>query len=247
RGTVDALIQGFSGMMAMNRMPDGTPQRLAMVAADVLIGLYIFSALTAACSTRRRTGKGGFLDINLMQSAAAFQGAKIAEFHACHGSPQSFYGPVGYLPTHDGGISVSCRQETHYLLLCEVLGCSQIANDPRFKTAADRVENEIVLMQSLARFTRRWLTDELLQALQESGVLVEKVQSYGEWLQNEHVLTRQAYHWEDAGSLGRLPLVNLPGISDPRPRRGQAPDVGEHSMGVCRRLGMSDAAIKAAR
>src|SRR5260370_4373150 len=40
RPTVDGLIQAFSGMMVMNRMPDGTPWRQGMIAVDVTTGLY---------------------------------------------------------------------------------------------------------------------------------------------------------------------------------------------------------------
>ena len=39
RPTVDGLIQAFSGMMVMNRMPDGTPWRQGMIAVDVTTGL----------------------------------------------------------------------------------------------------------------------------------------------------------------------------------------------------------------
>ena len=46
RPTVDGLIQAFSGMMVMNRMPDGTPWRQGMIAVDVTTGLYTFQALS---------------------------------------------------------------------------------------------------------------------------------------------------------------------------------------------------------
>src|SRR6516164_7048785 len=46
RPTVDTLIQAFTGMMVMNRMPDGTPWRQGMIAVDVMTGLYTFNALS---------------------------------------------------------------------------------------------------------------------------------------------------------------------------------------------------------
>lgn len=244
RGTVDSLIQGFSGMMVMNRMPDGTPHRQGMVAADVLTGLYVFSALSAALSARRQHGEGGYLDLSLMQSAAAFQGAKIAEFHASGGEPKSFYGPVGFLPTSDGGISVSCRKGEHFVLLCQVLGEPALAEEARFKSGEDRVRNERVLMQELAQLTESWATDHLLAALQAVGVLVEKVQTYREWLHDEHVLARGAYRWIDGGALGSLPLVGVPGVADPRPERCHAPRVGEHSVAVCQQFGVDTALME---
>ncbi|BEP38556.1 CoA transferase (plasmid) [Variovorax sp. V11] len=244
RGTVDSLIQGFSGMMVMNRTPDGTPHRQGMVAADVLTGLYVFSALSAALSARRQQGEGGYLDLNLMQSAAAFQGAKIAEFHASGGEPKSFYGPVGFLPTSDGGVSVSCRKGEHFVLLCQVLGEPALAGDARFKSGEDRVRNEGVLMQELARLAESWTTGHLLVALQAVGVLVEKVQTYDEWLCDEHVLARQAYRWIDGGALGSLPLAEIPGVANPCEDRCRAPSVGEHSVSVCQRFGVDTALVE---
>jgi crotonobetainyl-CoA:carnitine CoA-transferase CaiB-like acyl-CoA transferase len=41
-------MQGFSGLMAMNRTPDGVPHRMNMVAVDVMSGLYLFAALSAS-------------------------------------------------------------------------------------------------------------------------------------------------------------------------------------------------------
>ncbi|CAN7737436.1 CoA transferase [Variovorax sp. LjRoot290] len=243
RGTVDSLIQGFSGMMVMNRTAEGVPQRQGMVAADVVTGLYVFSSLTAALASRQQTGKGGYLDLSLMQSAAAFQGAKIAEFHASGGEPKSFYGPVGYLPTCDGGVSVSCRKEEHYVLLCQVLGRPALTDDTRFKSGEDRVLNEAVLMQVLARLTQPWTTAALLKALQDVGVLVERVQSYGEWLNNEQVLATGAYRWTNAGALGQLPLVSLPGINAPRPNRCHSPKIGQDSVAVCRQFGVDESLI----
>lgn len=184
RGTVDALMQGFSGMMVMNRTPDGVARRMNMVVVDVLTGLYLYGLLATAIARRQRSGEGCYLDVSMMQAAAAFQGAKLAEHHASKGAARAFYGPVGWLPTSDGAVAVSCRKPEHFEALCAVLGHPAIATDPRFAEAERRVANAAELMAVLGRLTGAWRSEALLADLQAAGVLVERIQSYGEWLED---------------------------------------------------------------
>lgn len=243
RGTVDSLMQGFSGMMVMNRTAQGIPHRQNMVAVDVLTGIYLHSLLSTALHKRRLDGRGGFLDVSLMQAAAAFQSAKIAEFHASGGEGRAFYGPVGYLPTRDGAISVSCRVPTHFEKFCEVLDRRLLASDDRFDTPGGRVDNHDQLMDALAEATSQRATAELLEAIQEAGVLAERVQSYGQWLEDPHVRHRKTFRWQDAGPLGTLPLVELPGTELRAAGAVQAPAIGQDSVGILQALGLSDVEI----
>ncbi|CAN7335582.1 CaiB/BaiF CoA transferase family protein [Variovorax sp. LjRoot178] len=247
RGTVDSLMQGFSGMMVMNSTAQGTPHRQNMVAVDVLTGVYLHSLLSTALHRRRIDGIGGFLDVSLMQAAAAFQSAKIAEFHASGGEPQAFYGPVGYLPTKDGAISISCRIPAHFETLCAVVERPQLALDARFDSLQGRVNNHEQLMECLSQATEHWETIRLLEALQAAGVLAERVQSYGQWLEDPHVRHRKAFRWQDAGALGILPLVELPGAESRDAQVVQAPSVDQDGEQILRSLGFSDQEIARTR
>jgi crotonobetainyl-CoA:carnitine CoA-transferase CaiB-like acyl-CoA transferase len=120
-----------------------------MTTVDVLSGLYLYSALTTALARRRRTGQGGYLDINLMQSAAAFQAAKIMEFHLARGAPKPLYMPAGHLRTKDGAVSLSTMRQAHYEALCHALGRSDLITDPRFAEIGPRIENGRTLMGEL--------------------------------------------------------------------------------------------------
>ena len=107
RPTVDTLIQAFSGMMVMNRMPDGTPWRQGMIAVDVTTGLYTFQALATAIMRQFRFGEGCFIDSSLMRSAAAYQGAKLMEWVFSNGAPPVLYMPAGIFKTQNGHLTLS--------------------------------------------------------------------------------------------------------------------------------------------
>lgn len=239
RGTVDSLMQGFSGMMTMNQASDGTPHRQNMVAVDVLTGLYVFTAISSALFARRQHGQGGFLDISLMHAAANFQAVKIAEFHASGGEPQAFYGPVGYLPTADGGVSISCRKQNHYEALCQVLGRPDLCGSSKFASVNARISEHDELMRELGASTSSWQTNYLLTALQKVDVLAEKAQTYGQWLTDPHVTATNAFEWTEAGSWGELPLVRSICAHSAPPQRRIAPDIGEHSLEIRQELGLN--------
>ncbi|HYC65599.1 MAG TPA: CoA transferase, partial [Reyranellaceae bacterium] len=130
RPTVDGLIQAFSGMMVMNRMPDGTPWRQGMIAVDVTTGLYTFQALSTALMRQVRFGEGSHIDSSLMRSAAAFQGAKLMEWVFSKGTPPPLYMPAGSYKTANGYIMVSAMRPHHFKALFELIGRDDIANDP---------------------------------------------------------------------------------------------------------------------
>lgn len=245
RGTVDALIQGFSGMMVMNKTADGAPHRQNMVAVDVMSGLYLFGAIAAALSERSRTGLGSYLDVSMMQSAAAFQAAKIAEDYVTKGNGRGFYGPVGYLPCADGGIVVSCRLPPHFPTLCKVIGCTELIDDPDFATAEARVTNNRALLQRIGERTLNLRLETVLDGLQRAGVLAERVHSYRTWLEDPHVRSVNAFNYVDGGAFGDVPLVHFPGVApSPLPSRTHAPSLGEHTVEVLESLGVHETQIQ---
>src|SRR3546814_2335873 len=87
--TTDSVIQAYSGWMTLHRDSEGVPMRSGIIAVDVMTGLYAFGALSSAILKQVRFGKGQYIDCSLMQSAAAFQAAKIMEYHLEQGEPRS--------------------------------------------------------------------------------------------------------------------------------------------------------------
>ena len=149
RPTVDGLIQAFSGMMVMNRTPDGTPWRQGMIAVDVTTGLYTFQALSTAIMRQFRFGEGCFIDSSLMKAAAAFQGAKLMEWIFSNGAPPVLYMPAGSYKTSNGYIMVSAMRPHHFRLMFELIGREDIANDPELQGHNDRIRNAPKIIKAL--------------------------------------------------------------------------------------------------
>jgi len=243
----DSVIQAFSGWMSINRDGGGTPQRIGMIAVDVMTGLYAFQALSAALMRKFRYGEGGYIDCSLMQCAAAFQSYKIMEHHLEQGAPQVLYVPVGTMRTADGFINITAMRDRHYVSLCQVLGWEDLIDDPRFNNRDKRVEREAELMPMIrAEFVKK-TTAEWAALLTEAGVMNAPVATYQDFLDDPHVKAVHGYAMVAHQSVGTLPLVNVPGLPPVDSGEGinEAPRIGQQTRQILQEAGFAEAEIDA--
>lgn len=242
----DSVIQAFSGWMSINRDEAGTPQRIGMIAVDVMTGLYAFQAISSALMRKVRFGEGAYIDCSLMQCAAAFQAAKVMEHHLEGGQPQTLYVPVGTMKTSNGYINVTAMREHHYVGLCKVLGKPEWATDPRFDSREKRIDQEKVLMPMVRGEFLKKTTEEWAEALTEAGVMNAPVSTYDDFMSDAHVKAVDAISWiEHQGMDGVLPMCNIPGFRtiEGGGELDEAPSVGQHTDEILTKWGLGDAEI----
>ena len=247
RPTVDGLIQAFSGMMVMNRMPDGTPWRQGMIAVDVTTGLYTFQALAPALMRQFRFGEGSYIDSSLMRAAAAFQGAKLMEWVLSKGAPPVLYMPAGSYKSKNGYIMVSAMRPHHFRLLFELIGRQDIADDPDLQGHNDRIKNAPKIIKALNETMPTKTTEEWIAILQPKDVFCERVNNYTDYLEHPHVKESGAIDWVEVDGFGRMPVANIPGLPPASTHEPQqhAPHIGEDGPDILRELGYSPAEIDA--
>lgn len=245
RPGVDGLLQAYSGMMVMNG-GEGLPFRQNIIAIDIMTGVYGFAAVCTALMRSEKTGLGSYLDVNLMQTAAAFQASKIMEFHDEGGNPPPLYTPSGIFEASDGHILVSAMRDAHYVALCDVVGRPDLGTSPLYADIPSRNANAKSLVVELkAEFTKQ-TSAYWIERLLAAGVMAEKVNSYGDWLKDEHAKDVNAYEWVDHPDFGRLPVANIPGFTPLREAqdRTTAPDPGQHSREILSDFGLPEDAVE---
>jgi crotonobetainyl-CoA:carnitine CoA-transferase CaiB-like acyl-CoA transferase len=247
RPTVDGLIQAFSGMMVMNRTPDGTPWRQGMIAVDVTTGLYTFQALAPAIMRQFRFGEGCFIDSSLMKAAAAFQGAKLMEWIFSNGAPPVLYMPAGSYKTSNGYIMVSAMRPHHFKLMFELIGRADVANDPELQSHEGRIRNAPKIIKALQETMPSKTTEEWIAILQPKDVFCERVNNYTDYLDHPHVKESGAIDWIEQDGFGRMPVANIPGLPPASQHEAQqhAPHTGENGADILEELGYSAAEIDA--
>ena len=235
RPVTDAVIQAFSGWMTMNADSRGVPQRSRMVAMDVMTGLYGCNAVAMAMIAKLRFGHGKWIDCSLMQSAAAFQTPKMIEYHLQNGDTGNLYAPVGALPTRDGQINITAMRDDHFAALCRVLEREQLADEPRFKTAADRLEHETELNAILFEAFAERDSEDWAARLTKADVMNSVVSSYSDYFQDTHVAQVGSCDWLDHPRVGRVPVPGVPGAPE---SFAESPEIGQHSVDVLRGAGL---------
>ncbi len=78
---MDTVVQARTGLMAANgRMIDGRPAPGDPVSADYMCAMSLAFGISAALLRRERTGKGGAVDVSLMQAAMTLANNQLMRF-----------------------------------------------------------------------------------------------------------------------------------------------------------------------
>ena len=243
----DSIMQAFSGLMSNNKDEAGLPQRINLLAIDVVTGLYGFQAVAPALYRRAVKGGGRHIKTSLMEAIGAFQSAKMIEFELEKGVTAPLGVPVAMFKAKDGYLTINGRRDPHFVALCKILGLPELPGDPKYATATARIAHEAELMPLLRPAVEQMPLAELSAALTAADVLHGLVQDFGGYFQSEHVQEVEAVRWIEQSGVGTIPMPVIPGL--PPPREGDpmvhAPHLGEHSREILSELGISEPEINA--
>src|SRR5690242_7455073 len=167
RAAFDDVIQGESGLAALNGGTDGPPRYVPMVVCDKVSGHVLAGAIAMALFARERTGKGQEIHVPMMETMAAFN--LVDHFwHGVFGEPEKGLGyPRMLTPyrrpyaTADGHICLLATTDRQWRGLFAAMDCPELGQDPRFSTIAGRTAHidalyTIVNERMRLRTTREW-------------------------------------------------------------------------------------------
>ena len=242
----DTVMQAFSGLISVNPGNDGAPHRVGFLVVDMVTGLYAYQALATALLARQGATRGRHIDVSLMQSAAAIQAAKIAEYALADGAPRVLNAPAGTFRTSDGWIAITLVTEAHWVGICTGLELPQLLDDPRFADFEQRAEHLQALLDILNERLPQRTTSQWCARLTESGALCNGINNFGDWMNHSHVQAVDAAPSVQQPGVGAVPTPAIPGmmVLPPDDRRQIAPAVGEHSVQILREHGYDDTTIE---
>jgi crotonobetainyl-CoA:carnitine CoA-transferase CaiB-like acyl-CoA transferase len=245
---MDPVLQAYTGLMIENRGEDGIPHRVPVIVVDMSTALYAFQALSAALYARRDETLGRYIDVSLMQAATALQSIRLMASHLEGGTIKPGGAPGGVFKIADGWMSLVAINDRDWKSLCAVMEMPALANDPHFATPATRLANSDALYAIMrpALAAKSWAT--WTQRLTEARLMHERLNSYGEFLDQPHVRETGLIQWLSQAGFNRpIPVPALPGMlpqADGTPR-GSAPVTGEHSREILAKHGYSTGEIEA--
>jgi crotonobetainyl-CoA:carnitine CoA-transferase CaiB-like acyl-CoA transferase len=198
----DLIVQAVSGLMSLTGDADGPAFRAGISVFDVMAGLHGLIGVLAALHQRTATGRGQHVEVNLLSSAmsglvnqtAAYTAGGVVPQRMGNAHPSLF--PYEVMPTADRDMIITAGNDRQFRSLCEVLGLSDVPDDPRFGSNADRTRNRDELRPLLLAELARWKAEDLFLALNKAGVPCGPINTIGEGV-------------ELAESLGLAPRVEL--------------------------------------
>lgn len=253
----DQIAQGEGGLQYLTGSPGTDPVRAGASLADTLTGLHAGMGLLAALHARAATGRGQHVDLALLDTVLAVtsyqaQGALVTgEDPPRVGNESHIVVPTGLFPCADGPINLLVGNDRQFVRFCrDVLERPEAADDPRFRTNADRRahadELKALIAPLLAARPRAWW----IERCRANGVPAGSVRTVSEAVAAPEPRERgmiqavahpTAGHYETVGSPIRLSETRV------HPA-GPAPTLGQHGDDVlCEVLGWDAARIAALR
>jgi formyl-CoA transferase len=245
----DPLAEAESGFMSLNGAPDGAPTRCATYLCDDLAGLH--GALSAVAALRHRdlTGEGQHIDIALLD-AVLFQSNGFLSLAALGhslprlGNQSMLSAPVDIFDCSDGQIYVAVLLDSHWRVLCGMLGHMELADDSRFATATARLQHRDECNRLLSAWLKPQTVAEVITRFNEAGIPAAPVHTYHQAALDPHVHEREMLQ-ETEQEDGRSAPITGPAAKfsrTPIKVRQRAAALGEHTDQILAELDFDDAA-----
>ena len=209
----DLIVQGESGVMDITGRPDDPPTKVGTSIADLVAGLYASQAVLAALRQRDRTGKGGRVDVSMLDAMASLLTFNAGMYFATGQSPprrgntHRTISPYETFEASDGWINLGAANEKFWGLLCEVLGRPELLADPRFTRAPGRASHRELLRSLLQPVFKSQSRRHWSRLLGEAGIPCGEIRTVGEVCEASQLTERGAVRAHDHPAAGSVRYV----------------------------------------
>ena len=200
RAGYDAAIQAQGGLMSITGEPDGTPgggpQKVGVAVADLMAGMYASVGILAALRHAEATGEGQHIDLGLFDTQVAWLGNQAmnyligGEVPQRRGTAHPNIVPYQVMPAADGFFMLAVGNDAQFQRLCDTIGQSALARDPRFASNTARVENRNALIAALSLQLQTQSVTHWLARLEAATVPSAPVNSLDQVFADPHVQFR---------------------------------------------------------
>jgi itaconate CoA-transferase len=250
----DLLVQCEAGLVSITGTPE-TPSKVGISIADIACGMYAYSGILAALLRRGRTGEGAALEVSLFEALAEWMG--FPAYYAMYGGKEpprtgashAAIAPYGPFECGDGKvIFLGIQNEREWERFCEVvLEQPALAEDERFASNSERVENRDDLHQDIETILQRFSSREAIERLEEAKIANARMRTVRGLLEHPQLEARD--RWREVGSpVGPLRALLPPATIDSiEPLMAPIPSVSEHTEKILAELGYDDDTVATLR
>lgn len=260
RAGYDYLVQAAGGLMSVTGQADGTPGaeplKVGVAVADLFTGLYATVAILAALRHAEATGQGQYIDMALLDCQTAVLANQAANFLVSGQAPKRLgnahpnIAPYQVFPSKDGHIVLAVGNDSQWQQFCRAAGQTDIAEDARYKTNAQRVANRDSLVAGLLPVMSSMTTARWIEVLDQAGVPCGPIHTINQVFQDPQVIARGMQQELSRADGTTIPLVANPikmSLTPPTHRRAP-PALGADTEAELKSLlGLNDKEIEGLR
>jgi crotonobetainyl-CoA:carnitine CoA-transferase CaiB-like acyl-CoA transferase len=216
---MDLTVQAMSGVMSITGEADGPPLKAGPALCDFFGGVHLYGAIVTALYERERTGKGGFVEVAMLDAVYPSLGSALGLWFSSQGKAPPRTGnrhaglaeaPYNVYPTKDGWIALICVTDQHWKNLTVAMELEELQNDDRLGNLKGRVANIDEVDALVSDWTRRFGKEELFALLMRHRVPCAPVRELSEVQGDAHMHARGALKTVNHPELGPIPLYAGP-------------------------------------
>ena len=231
---MDLVMQAMCGVINSTGHPDQPPVKSGAALCDFLAGIHLYGALMTALYDRAETGVARVVEVSMQDSTYATLASNLGMLHARGAeAPQrtgNRHGGLGVSPynvyeTSDGYVVLNAPGDHHFRAILDVMGRSDLKEDPRFLTRTSRVQNFEAVDALIEGWAKTMPRDELAKRMLAAKVPCAPVRNLSEVTVDENMHARGSLQWIDHPDLGRVVLPHSPLVYKDVPRRKIEPSL----------------------
>jgi crotonobetainyl-CoA:carnitine CoA-transferase CaiB-like acyl-CoA transferase len=253
RPGLDIMAQARGGLMSITGPAGGEPVKVGVPICDLVCGLYLALAVTAALRERDRTGLGQAIDVSLLESAVSLAVWEAGRYFATGevggplGSAHQSLAPYQALRTADGHVTVGAITPKTWAGLCSVLDRPDLLADERYRDGSQRHAHRAELLSDIESVTVTRPTRELVAELDQHGVPCAPIADYAEVFTDEHLRQREFFWDAPHPTMGPVRQIGSPMRFSRTPVRqaGAGPRLGADTREVLLAAGYAPSTVDA--